>query len=52
MIRKLNYTGRKKIPLSKVSFRLIPEINGHFFDATLKLGRLDLPPDADVFVEA
>jgi hypothetical protein len=52
MIRKLNYTGRKKIPLAKVSFRLIPEKGGFSFEATLKLGRLDLPADADVYIEA
>jgi hypothetical protein len=52
MIRKLNYTGRKKIPLPRVSFRLVPERARLRFDATLTLHGLELPGDADVCVEA
>lgn len=53
MIRKLNFTGRKKIPKSLISIELVPDGNRQFsFDATFNLAELALPPDAEVYAEA
>ncbi|NLI29301.1 MAG: hypothetical protein GX423_04390 [Nitrospiraceae bacterium] len=53
MIRKFNYTGRRKIPRSAVSFQLSGVGAGSFsFEASLSLKGLHLPPEAEVFVEA
>lgn len=53
MIRKFNYTGRKKIVRARVPVTLRQEAGGLFaFDAVINLEGLGLPEEADVFVEA
>jgi hypothetical protein len=53
MIRRLNYTGRKKIPRSSVTVRLLrTDDGGYAFSAEFDLSRLDFPRDASVFIEA
>src|SRR5687767_8442029 len=53
MIRRFNYTGRKRINRSDVKFTLQPADDVHFmFDATLNLAKHELPPEAVVWVEA
>ena len=53
MIRRLNYTGRKKISRSKVTVRLLPARDGLYaFAAEYDLAGYDFPEDAKVFVEA
>ena len=52
MIRHLNYTGRRKIPRSRVRIRIAEDGQHRRFDAELMLDGLDLPPDASLFVEA
>lgn len=53
MIRKFNYTGRKRIPRSKVSIEIVTGRNGQAtFEASISLADLNLPKSADVFVEA
>lgn len=53
MIRKLNYTGRKKL-LKEDTQIILYEREGElpFFDVSLNLRRYELPDDALVFVEA
>ncbi len=53
MIRKLNYTGRKKIKRNRVHIEIVPGENGsRFFNLRFRLDDLDLPTDAHVYVEA
>lgn len=53
MIRRLNYTGRKRVPRSRVTVRLVRDSGGGWrFIADFDLGGLGLPSDASVFVEA
>ncbi|KAF0179407.1 MAG: Uncharacterized protein FD164_2043 [Nitrospirae bacterium] len=53
MIRKFNYTGRRKLPRANLSFQIHSEEDGvSSFWASLSLRGLQLPPDAEVFVEA
>ncbi len=53
MIRRLNYTGRKKIPRSAVTIRLFPADDvGYAFAADFDLAPLGFPSDASIFVEA
>jgi len=53
MIRKFNYTGRKKIKRSNVRIDLMRDSNGQrFFSSGLKLDDLELPLNAHVYVEA
>ncbi|PIQ95617.1 MAG: hypothetical protein COV67_13905 [Nitrospinae bacterium CG11_big_fil_rev_8_21_14_0_20_56_8] len=53
MIRKLNFTGRKKIPRNQVSVTLMdPDKHPCSFDVQLDLSGLNLPPDGLVYVEA
>ena len=53
MIRRFNYTGRKKIPRTKVLIRLIQTADGLLaFDATFNLEGLSLPGNAHIFIEA
>lgn len=53
MIRKLNYTGRKKL-LKEDTRIILYEREGEtsFFDVSLNLKRYELPDDALVFIEA
>ena len=52
MIRRFNYTGRKKIPRSRVRIRISEDDDRRSFDAELSLDNLDLPREASIFVEA
>jgi hypothetical protein len=53
MIRRLNFTKRKKIPRQNISIRLMQAGSGQFtFSADLQLAGLGLPDNAWVFVEA
>lgn len=53
MIRRLNYTGRRKIPRSRVTIRLVPTEDGvQAFSADYDLKGLRFPRDARVYVEA
>lgn len=52
MIRRLNYTGRKKIPRSRVHIRVHEHGGQRSFDARLELSGLALPEDAELYVEA
>lgn len=53
MIRRLNYTGRKKISRSDVTVRLLPAGGGLFaFEATWDLSGYGFPDSASVFIEA
>lgn len=53
MLRRFNYTGRKKIPRSRVSVKVSPESDGvTAFDAKFDVTSLELPGHAKVYVEA
>ena len=53
MIRKFNYTGRKKIKRSNVRIDLLRDGNGkRFFNINFQLDDLELPAYAHVYVEA
>jgi hypothetical protein len=53
MIRKFNYTGRKKIRRSDVRIDLLRDDNNRrYFNISLHLADLELPETARVFVEA
>lgn len=52
MIRRLNFTGRKRIPSERVRISIFRLPAGREFDARLRLDGLDLPGSARVFVEA
>jgi len=52
MIRRFNYTGRRKIPRSRVRIRLAEEDGRRRFDAEIALDGLELPEEASLFVEA
>ena len=53
MIRRLNYTGRRKIPREHITVRLVDAGDEfHAFKAEFDLGEAGFPPDAQVFIEA
>ncbi len=53
MIRRFNYTGRKKIARSQVTVVLNPTPDGRLaFDAFFHPQNLTLPPSANIFLEA
>ncbi len=53
MIRRLNYTGRKRISRSRVTVRLAPAPGGGWrFDAEFDLAHLGFPPESSVYIEA
>jgi hypothetical protein len=53
MIRRLNYTGRKRISRSKLTVRLLPAPAGGWqFDAEFDLADYGFPPESSVFIEA
>lgn len=52
MIRKFNYTGRKRIPRSRVAIEIMGKNGPTSFEASIDLTGLNLPKSADVFVEA
>jgi hypothetical protein len=53
MIRRLNYTGRRKISRSRVNIRLQPGADGLYsFDVDFDLTGFGFPEESSVFVEA
>ena len=53
MIRRLNYTGRRRIARSRVTVRLVAATRGVWsFDADFDLSGYDFPAESSVFVEA
>jgi hypothetical protein len=53
MIRKFNYTGRKKIPRARVRVDLLRDADGQrCFDIALALDEMALPANAHIYVEA
>jgi hypothetical protein len=52
MIRRFNYTGRRKIPRSNIHITVFTTPQGREFEASIHLGDLRLPPEARLFVEA
>lgn len=53
MIRRLNYTGRKRIARSGVAIRLLPAPGGGWrFDAEFDLAEQGFPPASSVYIEA
>jgi hypothetical protein len=53
MIRKFNYTGRKRIARSRVRIEITSRKNGvASFEASIDLSGLKLPKNAEVFIEA
>lgn len=51
MIRKFNYTGRRKIPKTAVAFTRTEYRGVAGFNATFDLSNLGFPPEARVYVE-
>jgi hypothetical protein len=51
-IRRLNFTGRKRIRQADARITIRPDAQGFRFDAELRLDGYDLPRNALVFVEA
>lgn len=53
MIRRLNYTGRRKIPRRRITVRLIDAADDHYaFQVQFDLTDMGFPADAQVFIEA
>lgn len=52
MIRKYNYTGRRKIPKKRIVVRKHSNANNHYFSANIDIDDLAFPPSAKVYVEA
>jgi hypothetical protein len=52
MIRRFNYTGRRKIPRSLVRIRIADVGERRRFDAEIDLDGLGVPQEASLFVEA
>jgi hypothetical protein len=53
MISNFNYTGRRKINLSRIEITLTREADGvRVFDARVNLADMELPPAGRVYVEA
>ena len=53
MIRRMNYTGRRRVARSRVTVRVRPAPGGGWaFDADIDLAEYGFPADARVFVEA
>lgn len=52
MIRRFNYTGRVKIPQSKITISLIKEIGGTSFSAKFNFAGMGIPDSAKVYIEA
>ena len=51
MIRRFNYTGRVKIPRSRVDISLAKDDKGKYFTAKVNLEGLDFPSDAKIVIE-
>lgn len=52
MIRRFNYTGRKRIPRANIHITILNAPRGREFEATIRTKDLKLPADARLFVEA
>jgi hypothetical protein len=53
MMRRLNYTGRRRVPRARVTVRLVPAADGVWsFNADFDLSGYDFAPDSCVYVEA
>jgi hypothetical protein len=52
VIRRFNYTGRRKIPRSRVRIRIAEEGPRRRFDAEIALEGLEVPQEASLFLEA
>jgi hypothetical protein len=54
MKRRLNYTGRRRIPRESISIALVKGLHGGAtsFNANLDLASLNLQPDNEVYIEA
>jgi hypothetical protein len=52
VIRRFNYTDRKRIPSDRVDFQIRPSDGAPSFDARLDLTGLELPTTSRVYVEA
>lgn len=52
MIRRFNYTGRRRIEVDKVGIRLTPPNPVRSFEAQISLADGDLSPNAAVYLEA
>ena len=53
MIRKFNYTGRKKIKRNHIQIDILRDSDDHrLFNASLHLSDMELPANAHVYVEA
>lgn len=51
MIRRLNYTGRIKLQRNRIDVALLKDSEGPYFQASIDLKGLKLPPNAKVYVE-
>jgi len=51
MIRRFNYTGRVKIPRSRVDISLFKDNEGKYFKAKVNLEGLDLPGESKIYIE-
>ena len=51
MIRRLNYTGRIKIPRNRVDISLSKDNEGKYFKAKINLEGLNFPAEAKIFIE-
>jgi hypothetical protein len=51
MIRRLNYTGRVKVPRNRVDISLFKDNEGKYFKAKINLEGFNFPPEAKVFIE-
>src|ERR1700737_3823020 len=52
MIRRFNYTKRRRLPRDRVGIEVLPGPDAPTFNARINLADLELPPNAKVFVEA
>lgn len=52
MIRRFNYTGRVKIPRSRVDISLFKDNEGKYFRAKVNLEGFNFPPEAKIYIEA
>ena len=51
MIRRFNYTGRKKIKRERIEITLLNDKNGRYFKARVNLDGLGFAPDAKIIIE-
>lgn len=51
MIRRFNYTGRVKIPRSRVDISLFKDNEGKYFKVAINLDGLNFPAEAKIYIE-